>query len=693
MQRVTASKSRLRFGLFFPTFDVFVDSPSFYAVCGHAARRIHMGWDAIPIQNHSATKQARQSVGALSDGEETTIEFEYVYLSLPGPSNLTTTAPGGQTQAEPNVNRASTMTQLNLTPWTPESRHLPQHLADWNEASPVKFPSPSGAALCRTFATRNAGAKSRLGTPFRPSFGFKTRAIKCSSPDYPSAASLPLRLMPQIITMADFQKAHRDRERDDPPGLQLVDDDTMSWQHCGSSDYHAHASSPFASQHSLDSKAATSLGHLTLASTVWNASGSSTAHLNRTPKFPEGGRKGYLAVFGGFMALFCTFGQMNTFGTFQAWYTEHQLRHLPPSTIAWIGSLQLWVFFLSGGPIGKIFDAYGPRWLMVVGTIVYVLAIMITSICTRYYQYLLVQGLLFGLGVGLMQVLFGFYPALSSVSTYFSKHRATALGIVASGSSFGGVMYPIMLERLFQRVGFGWAVRISGLLSGTVCCVALATVTRYAPPKQRSASTRMIIADTIRDSRFVLLAAGSCFVALGLFIPFIFIVEYAHDIAIPADKDFTVLAVMNAGGIVGRFVPAYLSDRIGRFNLLAPSALLSGLLCVFLWLFARSLAPLLVFAALYGFMSGAFISLITPCVAQISDIRMIGSRIGILYSIIATPAVIGPPAAGALLRASGARSEAIYTGMILFSGLTVIVGACVIFLAKLRIDKRLLARV
>ncbi|KAJ7065874.1 major facilitator superfamily domain-containing protein, partial [Mycena amicta] len=469
--------------------------------------------------------------------------------------------------------------------------------------------------------------------------------------------------------MADFEK-----------GQHLEDDRmSMSWQHCGTSDYHnGVAPSQFSHfpRQSFDGKATTTQSHLA----------SSTAHLNPSraaPQFPEGCTSGYLTVFGAFLALFCTFGQMNAFGTFQAYYAEHQLSTMEPATIAWIGSLQLWVFFLSGGPIGSLFDTYGPRWLMVAGTIVYVFAIMMTSISTQYYQYLLAHGGLFGLGVGLM-----FYPSLSSVSTYFCKYRATALGVVASGSSFGGVMYPMMLERLFQQVGFGWAIRISGLVSWVACCLALATVTRHAPPKQRGAAAKL--SDTIRDSRFALLAVGSCFVALGLFIPFIFIVEYAHDIAIPAHKDFIVLAVMNAGGILGRFVPAYLSDRVGRFNLLTPSAFLSGLLCVFLWLFAKTLAPLLVFAAAYGFTSGAFISLITPCVAQISDIRMIGSRIGILYSIIATPAVIGAPAAGALLQASRGQS---YTGMILFSGLSIIVGSLVLLAAKLKIDPRLLARV
>ncbi|KAJ7069261.1 major facilitator superfamily domain-containing protein [Mycena amicta] len=421
----------------------------------------------------------------------------------------------------------------------------------------------------------------------------------------------------------------------------------------------------------------------------------STAHLTRaaTP-FPEACTPSYLAVFGAFLALFGTFGQMNAFGTFQAWYAQHQLSHLAPSTISWIGSVQLWVFFFSGGFIGKIFDVYGPRWLMIFGTILYVFSIMMTSISTRYYHYLLSQGLLFGLGVGML-----FYPSLSSVATYFCRYRATALGIAAAGSSLGGVMYPIMLQRLFEQYGFAWGVRISGLISGALCCIALATVTRYTPPaaKFNTASVDTVpyikstVKSTFRDARFVLLAAGAALVALGLFIPFIFIVDYAHSLStIPARTDFLVLAILNAGGVIGRIAPACLSDVIGRFNILAPAAFLSGVFCLVMWMLAgTSLALLLVFAASYGFASGAFISLITPCVAQISDVRQIGSRIGLLYTVISVPAAIGPPVAGVLLEANRGR----YTGMILFAGLSVISGSILLFAARWRINARIWARV
>jgi MFS family permease len=130
----------------------------------------------------------------------------------------------------------------------------------------------------------------------------------------------------------------------------------------------------------------------------------------------------------------------------------------------------------------------------------------------------------------------------------------------------------------------------------------------------------------------------------GLFIPFFYIVDYAHSLSFSLSPpstttglDFLVLSILNLGGLFGRILPAYLSDRAGRFNILFPSSLLSGLFVLLLWTFAKSITSVMIFAALYGFASGAFISVVTPCVAQISEMGEIGSRIGGLYMGISFP--------------------------------------------------------
>lgn len=54
---------------------------------------------------------------------------------------------------------------------------------------------------------------------------------------------------------------------------------------------------------------------------------------------------------------------------------------------------------------------------------------------------------------------FLFAPAVSTLGHHFKKHKILAFGIFASGASVGGTVLPIAMRRLFQQVGFPWAVR------------------------------------------------------------------------------------------------------------------------------------------------------------------------------------------------------------------------------------------
>ncbi|RDX44156.1 MFS general substrate transporter [Lentinus brumalis] len=398
--------------------------------------------------------------------------------------------------------------------------------------------------------------------------------------------------------------------------------------------------------------------------------------------FPDGGARAWLTVLGAFLALFCTFGQLNSFGTFQTWYAEHQLHHLPPSTIAWIGSLQLWVFFFSGAFVGRLFDAYGPRPIMVVGSLVLVLGTMLTSISTQYYQYILAQGILVGVGIGTV-----FYPSLAAISTHFRQYRGTALGIAIAGSGVGGVTWPIMYQQLFGRLGFAWTVRITAFVTLVLCLFAILAVSSNLSSPAQSApwlDTKMF-----RDVSFMLVVVGSILICLGLFIPFFYIVDYTTAHGISPQMGFYVLSVMNAGGILGRLLPPFMSDSLGKFNILVPCAFLSGLSILVFWPFTTNLVTIMLFAAVYGFFSGAFNALIIPCIVQISDIREIGTRVGILYSIISFPALCGGPAAGAILKADHGS----YLGMMLLAGIAVVAGSLFLLWARFTLSSRASERV
>ncbi|KAJ8496268.1 hypothetical protein ONZ51_g1203 [Trametes cubensis] len=398
--------------------------------------------------------------------------------------------------------------------------------------------------------------------------------------------------------------------------------------------------------------------------------------------FPDGGAAAWLTVFGAFLALFCSFGLLNSFGSFQTWYAEHQLSHLPPSTIAWIGSLQLWVFFFSGAFVGRLFDAYGPPVILLLGSLMLVFGTMMTSISTQYYQYILAQGVLVAIGIGTV-----FYPSLAAISTHFKRRRSTALGIAISGSGFGGVVYPIFYRQLFDRIGFAWTVRVSGFITLVLCGVSVATITSRLPKSHADAP--WFHTKVFRDAPFRLVVIGSILISFGLFIPFFYIVDYSMDDGISPQTAFYVLSVMNAGGILGRLAPACIADALGQFNIIVPCAFLAGLSMLVFWTFAHGLVAIMLFAVLYGFFSGAFNALVVPCVVRISEVREYGTRIGVLYSIISFPALCGGPVAGAMLKAEGGS----YLGMIMLGGTTILVGSLFFLWARLALARGLCDRV
>jgi nitrate/nitrite transporter NarK len=65
----------------------------------------------------------------------------------------------------------------------------------------------------------------------------------------------------------------------------------------------------------------------------------------------------------------------------------------------------------AGGIVaGKVFDDYGPRYLLAIGTFLHVFGLMMTSISKTYYQIILSQSVCSAIGASLV-----FSPAFSSV--------------------------------------------------------------------------------------------------------------------------------------------------------------------------------------------------------------------------------------------------------------------------------------
>ncbi|KAH7018602.1 major facilitator superfamily domain-containing protein [Microdochium trichocladiopsis] len=382
--------------------------------------------------------------------------------------------------------------------------------------------------------------------------------------------------------------------------------------------------------------------------------------------FPEGGPRAWLVVLGGWLGLFCTFGLVTCVGVFLQYYQRDLLSTYTASQISWITSVQVF-FQVGGGAVwGRIYDSYGPRWLLFIGTPVYCLGLMMLSLSTQYYQILLSQSVVSSIGSGAV-----FTACLTSTTTWFLKKRGTVFGIVNSGSAVGGVVLPIMLSRLIQSIGFPWTMRAVGFLFLTLCVGSCLLVKTRTPPKPRPFAITDYT-NGLRDTTMLLATVGGFLFFWGMFLPLSYIIVQAQDSGISPDLLPYLLPIINAVSLVGRLVLGYLADRIGRFNCMLLVTTFTGTLTLALWILgSSSTAAIVLYAVAFGLGSGGYISTFPACVSQISPPAEIGTRIGVASLINAVGALTGSPLGGSLIakKADGSTS---FLGLQLFCGATML---------------------
>ncbi|KAI1170701.1 major facilitator superfamily domain-containing protein [Nemania sp. FL0916] len=387
--------------------------------------------------------------------------------------------------------------------------------------------------------------------------------------------------------------------------------------------------------------------------------------------FPDGGREAWLVVFGGFLALFCSFGLVNCIGVFEQYYVDGPLHNYSTSAISWIPSLHVFVVTGSNAIMGRLFDNYGPRWILVVGTIVYSFGLMVTSLSSEYYQFILSQGIVLALGASAV-----FNCATNSVITWFFKKRATALGIMVSGSSLGGVVLPIMITKLIPQIGFPWTIRVVGFMFLALCGISCVTVKSRLPPRPKPLRVSDYITP-FKELKFTIVVIASFFLFWGLFLPFNYLILQAQQAGVDPTLVPYILPILNALSIPGRILPGFFGDRLGRYNTMIFISALSGIITLALWIpGSKSTAAIIVYGGIFGFSSGGIISLLPACMAQISDIREIGTRNGVNLFFAAVGALTGSPIGGAI--SSGDR----YLGLQLFTGITMLAGSLLYVVAR-----------
>ena len=191
---------------------------------------------------------------------------------------------------------------------------------------------------------------------------------------------------------------------------------------------------------------------------------------------PDGGFWAWAQVLMGHLVLFNTWGYINSFGFFQAYYTD--VLGFSPSDVSWIVSVQIFLLSFIGVFSGRFMDAGYYHHTLIGGSVLQLLAVFVTPSARSYWQIFLAQGVCGGIGDGLL-----FCPTVALVSTYFTKKRSMAMAIALSGSATGGIIFPLVGQQLQPKVGYGWTVRVMGFIILFNVIIAISLARTRVPPR------------------------------------------------------------------------------------------------------------------------------------------------------------------------------------------------------------------
>lgn len=105
------------------------------------------------------------------------------------------------------------------------------------------------------------------------------------------------------------------------------------------------------------------------------------------------------------------------------------------------------------------------------------------------------------------------------------------MGIVASGSSAGGVCLPIMFQRLVPLIGFRWAMRVGALIVASCYAAAMCLSRAKLPPKKLQSARELLDFNGFLDRRYTCMAVGAFVANLGLYVPYYYIGKLDTDAA------------------------------------------------------------------------------------------------------------------------------------------------------------------
>jgi MFS family permease len=279
---------------------------------------------------------------------------------------------------------------------------------------------------------------------------------------------------------------------------------------------------------------------------------------------------------------------------------------------------------------GNLSDRFGPRLVVLTGSIVLAAALALVSRARSLMEFQLLFGLVVG---GATAAIFA--PMMACVTGWFDTHRSLAVSLVSAGMGMAPMTMSPLAAWLISNHPWRTSFQILAAVAAAVM-IPMALLVRRPPvsnsadvivstdPEPQSAIT---LQQAIRSRQFITLLLTNFFCCATHSGPIFHTVSYAISCGIPLIAAVSIYSVEGLAGLGGRVAFGFLGDRFG-----AKCVLVSGLLLqafgALAYFFVRELSAFYAVAALFGFIYAGVMPLYAVLARENFPLRMMGTIIG-----------------------------------------------------------------
>jgi MFS family permease len=283
-----------------------------------------------------------------------------------------------------------------------------------------------------------------------------------------------------------------------------------------------------------------------------------------------------------------------------------------------------------------LYNYIGIKPMITLGNCLQFTALMLASFAVNKWQIYCSQGLLQGFGLATLSI-----PTMTLIPQYFIKRRVLASSLANAGSGLGGIIFNLAMQKVIQQRSVFWAIRAQAITAFGLISIVTIFIRSKTPRKSSSIKVSDDLIVYIQKD-FYLLALFLIFCIFGYVIVLYTLAKFTTSMGYTDYQGSIVSAMVQLGSLIGRPIVGQFGDKIGPVTVSSICYLLCGILCFAMWVPARSLGVMVVFALFEGAMMGSVYGMLSPVLQRVYGQKKLLSIFSKLWMIVGVAAIFSP---------------------------------------------------